>query len=893
MNTFNTRLFNNQYLIILFFLCFANNVNALDKNLSPGDDIQAAIDEVANSGGGTVYLAAGTYILSASIKMSSYVTLEGEGTSTRLELPLDATYAMIVDDGTEPCINMTVRNMLLDGNIPESSVSHDPDYTDNPQQDCLGIYFDAYNEATYHQNVVIENVEIHNTVDGCHLKGVTGGYWDNVFFHHNGIFFWPGHNSYLRRVNNYTVMNSKFEDSYNGSGINCSWSKNLLFKNCQVTRSEGRGIRNAASQGFVVQDCIITDCGDAGIIANSEDGITTSNVDFRRNCVSGCETGITGGADGVAYDNNVYNNDTDYSLGSGVLQSGNTSDFSQSCADALIEDNQLHLMSAITNENPKQIVLEISKEIEDNTIFEGFSVEVNNASVIVSSINLIDSNYIYITLVNDISEGDNVTVTYVESGNVQTDDGNALIGFEDVQVDMTTGLPFEFISASIDVNGEFVTFILNNDIGTIHDQSESFIFKINDEIITTDKTIVGVNDIQVYPSSRIYTEDVVEVSYIPDSFVKIVSVNESELIPFSDLLLENVSTFTLATIPNKIEAEDYDRQNGTQLENCSEGGQNLAYIGTGDWAEYDVDVLDDKTYKATFRVASPYDGGEITILVDGNQKGIITVPNTGNWQIYQSVSVDMKISTGKHTIRLEFTESFNVNWMEFEETTPGNEADYFDRIEAEDYNNNSGTSTETCSDDDGGENVGSIRNGNWIMFNDIDLSDVKAINMRLANTNSGGTIEVRLGSSSGALISTVDMLNTGGWQDWETASSDVISTDGVYDVYLVFKTTNSYVGNINWFQLHYSSQSSLSTDLNLSKSDNTLIYPNPVFNNLNINSAINSEVEIFNISGKLMINSKVTANEYSFSTELLKPGIYIVKVTNENGSIKNFKLVKK
>ncbi len=867
-------------MVAVLLLFTATVVNAIDVNVPAGnsDEIQVAINSVAAAGGGTVQLAAGTYVLNSSIKMKSNVTLQGAGTATRLELPLDATYAMIVDDGTEPCINMTIRNMLLDGNIPESKVSHDPDYND-PQGNSLGIFFDAYKEATYHQNVILENLEIHNTVDACHLKGVKGGYWDNVYFHHNGIFYWPGHNSYLRRVIDYTVKNSRFEDSYNGSGINCSWSKNLLFSNCEVIRSEGRGIRNAASEGFVVHDCIILDCGSEGIIANAESGITTSKCDFKRNCISGCGTGMSGGASGVAYDNKVFNNGKNISLGSGIVQKNNTTASSQSCLDGIGEWDPISVTAHVNSENSKQVILKVSDYIAGNDSIEGFTVKANERLLAIDSITLIDQSYLLISLANEVAADDEVALSYT-SGNLQTELGVPINDFYDLRV-YNLGLPIEIENAGIDASGVYANFEFNNEIGTIHDQSENFTFIINGKSVETVNTIVGDTAIQVYPARKIYMGDVVEMSYMPGDYARIIASNTSELEAFSNVLLENSSTLILPVLPGKVEAESYDSQNGTQLEDCSEGGQNLAYIHTDDWAEYNIRVLKDTTYKATFRVASRYDGGVITVYVDGSTKGIVMVPNTGVWQQYQSTSVDMKLTSGEHTIKLIFTESFNFNWMQFEETVPGNEGVFFDRIEAEDYNDNSGTSIETCSDTDGGENVGSIRNGNWLKFSDLDLSKVGGIEMRLAHKTTGSTVEIRLDSATGTLIGTVPIPNTGGYQTWQTVSGNLTAEDGTHDVYLVFKNSGSWAGNINWFQFVPLNSSVAMPDIEANKKNQTLLlFPNPTVDHLNFENNTNAQVEIFSNSGRKVSVTNIPGDSHSISTSGLLPGIYFIRLSD-------------
>ena len=66
-----------------------------------------------------------------------------------------------------------------------------------------------------------------------------------------------------------------------------------------------------------------------------------------------------------------------------------------------------------------------------------------------------------------------------------------------------------------------------------------------------------------------------------------------------------------------------------------------------------------------------------------------------------------------------------------------------------------------------------------------------------------------------------------------------------------------------------------------SQIDGLKMYPNPAKNNLFIETALNSDinVSIINVLGKEVINSKVNNNTVTISG--LTPGVYIVKITEE------------
>ena len=127
------------------------------------------------------------------------------------------------------------------------------------------------------------------------------------------------------------------------------------------------------------------------------------------------------------------------------------------------------------------------------------------------------------------------------------------------------------------------------------------------------------------------------------------------------------------------------------------------------------------------------------------------------------------------------------------------------RLEAEDFDAMSGIQTEASTEN--GDNVGYINNRDWLRFDDVNLSGITNVDMRVSSRFTGGTIEVRTGSTSGTLIGSVNVNSTGGNQNWITLSSNISNVTGTQDVYLVFTGGNGYLFNINWICLLYTSPS--------------------------------------------------------------------------------------
>lgn len=75
---------------------------------------------------------------------------------------------------------------------------------------------------------------------------------------------------------------------------------------------------------------------------------------------------------------------------------------------------------------------------------------------------------------------------------------------------------------------------------------------------------------------------------------------------------------------------------------------------------------------------------------------------------------------------------------------------------------------------------------------------------------------------------------------------------------------------------------------------NFAYYPNPVQNELNFKGeqAI-ANIEVYNLTGQIVNNVKVGEKTYKLDTTKLTAGVYMVKVTFENGTTKTVKIIKK
>jgi GH18 family chitinase/chitodextrinase len=151
---------------------------------------------------------------------------------------------------------------------------------------------------------------------------------------------------------------------------------------------------------------------------------------------------------------------------------------------------------------------------------------------------------------------------------------------------------------------------------------------------------------------------------------------------------------TVRNIPGTVEAEHYDlggegvayhdlssgnsgntlRTDNVDIETTTDtgGGQNVGWIQAGEWLEYTVQITTAGTYTLQARVASTAAGKTFHIELDGaNISGTLTVPNTGGWQTWQTVTATTpSLTTGQKILRIVMDAGdFNLNKVTF--TTGG------------------------------------------------------------------------------------------------------------------------------------------------------------------------------------------------------------------------------
>ena len=259
-------------------------------------------------------------------------------------------------------------------------------------------------------------------------------------------------------------------------------------------------------------------------------------------------------------------------------------------------------------------------------------------------------------------------------------------------------------------------------------------------------------------------------------------------------------------ISSRIEAESFCGMQGIQTENTSDtgGGQNVGWIEVGDYMDYNINVPSSGNYTLTYRVASTGNTGQLQFIAPTGTLASTSVPNTGGWQNWSSVSTAISLSAGQQKIRLYASgAAFNINWFQISPNGSSSSSSsstpaFSQQIQAESYSSMSGVQTENTSDTGGGQNVGWIDAGDWMAYSNINFP-----------TNGNYRVEYRVASVSGSQLSldlnfgsiqlgALAIPATGGWQTWTTISHTVNVTAGTYSLG-VFAPQGGW--NINWLRI--------------------------------------------------------------------------------------------
>lgn len=132
-------------------------------------------------------------------------------------------------------------------------------------------------------------------------------------------------------------------------------------------------------------------------------------------------------------------------------------------------------------------------------------------------------------------------------------------------------------------------------------------------------------------------------------------------------------------------------------------------------------------------------------------------------------------------------------------TGTANSTMFSTQVEAENYANMSGVTTESTSDMDGGSDVSSFDTGDWVAYSNITLptSGKYQIEYRVASTNSAARLSLDYNAGAN-VVGYVDLGSTGGTQTWQTITQEVTLNAGSYN-FGIYAQTGGF--SLNWMRI--------------------------------------------------------------------------------------------
>lgn len=193
---------------------------------SEQDTINEAIDKMSESGGGTVYLTAGVYLVDGPVIIKSNVHLTGDPNAI---IRVSSTSSQwfkgqigVICNPTESVQNVEISGFQIDGNI--KNLPREYDSTPGHKRDCEKLILFGGWSSKFAHNVKIHDMKLYNAFsDGIYLRFVDGAAcYNNIISNcqHEGI--------YLSCVTNGLIYGNKI------AGITSDCARLDNCQNCKV-----------------------------------------------------------------------------------------------------------------------------------------------------------------------------------------------------------------------------------------------------------------------------------------------------------------------------------------------------------------------------------------------------------------------------------------------------------------------------------------------------------------------------------------------------------------------------------------------------------------------------------------------------------------------------------
>ncbi len=206
-----------------------------------------------------------------------------------------------------------------------------------------------------------------------------------------------------------------------------------------------------------------------------------------------------------------------------------------------------------------------------------------------------------------------------------------------------------------------------------------------------------------------------------------------------------------------------------------------------------------------------------------------------------------------------------------------------DVIQAESYCSMIGVQSETTTDVGVGMDIGYIDGGDYLLYK-VDVTQAKeyAASFRVASFVDGASLKLE---SGGIVYCTINIPNTGGWQNWQTVTQNIQLPMAVMDL-TITTTTGGF--NLNYIDFSTTVGVTETSSVQLFK-----MYPNPVSDVLNFTAPESlREIAIYDATGRLVYNQSNPGNNFSVNFGNFAPGFYTVVASDINMSKQTSSLIK-
>jgi O-glycosyl hydrolase/ankyrin repeat protein len=290
----------------------------------------------------------------------------------------------------------------------------------------------------------------------------------------------------------------------------------------------------------------------------------------------------------------------------------------------------------------------------------------------------------------------------------------------------------------------------------------------------------------------------------------------------------------------------YRTSDGVDIESVSgdTGAYNVGFALAGEWLEYSVNVVDAGNYDLAVRVAAAAANGKFHAEIDGvDVTGQLTLPNTGGWQTWQTVTKSgVSLASGQHILRLTmdangssgYVGNFNyisvapsgvvqpppppsgqtpyggtafsiassgTSTLQTENFDDGGEGVAYHDLTPDNQGTQyraTGVDIETVANDSGSFDVGYTPAGEWLEYTvNVAAAGNYDLGFRVASNGAGGTfhLEVDGVDKTGPLT----VPNTLGWQTWQTVTKSAVNLPAGQHVLKLMMDSAGATGNIGNF----------------------------------------------------------------------------------------------